>query len=402
MIERYSDKNIKKIFSRKNRLDIFLNMQKELVKYLSTENIEKIEEDFKKVNILKLSEDAFYIEEEIHHEMASFVDALELQLPEYSGLIHRGLTSSDVLDTTFSLQLHECIKYTLNEIKQFINTFESKKSKYKNILISGRTHGQVAEPLYIEHLFENYIEMIERCYKRLESAMEELPIKASGPVGNFSNINSGFETSYAITKDMNQVTTTQVISRDFYADVIHAVCMLASVYEKIAIDIRIYSQTGINEMAEGFSDSQKGSSAMPHKKNPILSENITGLSRLLRSYIGPAYENITLWGQRDMSHSSVERVIYEDAFMVINFMTKRMNKVVNDLFIDEKNIEKNIENYKVSLSSHSMLVDLMKKGIARSSAYKKVQEYSINKTKIKDLTLNDITNIISLDRFRKK
>lgn len=402
MIERYTDKNIKKIFSRKNRLDIFLNMQKELVKYLSTKDIDKIEEDFSKIDVLKLSEDAFYIEEEIHHEMASFVDALELQLPKYSGLIHRGLTSSDVLDTTFSLQIRECIEYTLKGIKQFVETFENKKAKYKNVLISGRTHGQVAEPLYIEHLFENYIEMIERCYKRLRNAMEELPIKASGPVGNFSNINSGFETSYAILKDMNQATTTQVISRDFYADVIHAICMLSSVYEKIAIDIRIYSQTGINEMAEGFSEHQKGSSAMPHKKNPILSENITGLSRLLRSYIGPSYENITLWGQRDMSHSSVERVIYEDAFMVINFMTKRMDKVINDLFIDEKNIEKNIENNKLSLSSHSMLVDLMKKGIARSSAYKKVQEYSINKTKIKDLTLDDITNIISLDRFRKK
>jgi adenylosuccinate lyase len=402
MIERYSDKNIKKIFSRKNRLDIFLNMQKELVKYLSTNNIDKIEENFNKVDLLKLSEDAFYIEEEIHHEMASFVDALELQLPEYSGLIHRGLTSSDVLDTTFSLQIRECIEYTLKDVKKFIETFERKKSKYKNILISGRTHGQVAEPLYIDHLFENYIEMIERCCKRLENVMEELPIKASGPVGNFSNISNGFETSYAILKDMNQVTTTQVISRDFYADVIHAVCMLASVYEKIAIDIRIYSQTGINEMAEGFSDSQKGSSAMPHKKNPILSENITGLSRLLRSYIGPAYENITLWGQRDMSHSSVERVIYEDAFMVINFMTKRMDKVINDLYINESNIEKNIDLYKISLSSHSILVDLMKKGMARSDAYKKVQDYVMNKTKIKDLTLDNITNIISLDRFRKK
>jgi len=402
MIERYSDKNIKKIFSRKNRLDIFLNMQKELVKYLSTNNIDKIEENFNKVDLLKLSEDAFYIEEEIHHEMASFVDALELQLPEYSGVIHRGLTSSDVLDTTFSLQIRECIEYTLKDVKKFIETFERKKSKYKNILISGRTHGQVAEPLYIDHLFENYIEMIERCCKRLENVMEELPIKASGPVGNFSNISNGFETSYAILKDMNQVTTTQVISRDFYADVIHAVCMLASVYEKIAIDIRIYSQTGINEMAEGFSDSQKGSSAMPHKKNPILSENITGLSRLLRSYIGPAYENITLWGQRDMSHSSVERVIYEDAFMVINFMTKRMDKVINDLYINESNIEKNIDLYKISLSSHSILVDLMKKGMARSDAYKKVQDYVMNKTKIKDLTLDNITNIISLDRFRKK
>jgi len=402
MIERYSDKNIKKIFSRKNRLDIFLNMQKELVKYLSTNNIDKIEENFNKVDLLKLSEDAFYIEEEIHHEMASFVDALELQLPEYSGLIHRGLTSSDVLDTTFSLQIRECIEYTLKDVKKFIETFERKKSKYKNILISGRTHGQVAEPLYIDHLFENYIEMIERCCKRLENVMEELPIKASGPVGNFSNISNGFETSYAILKDMNQVTTTQVISRDFYADVIHAVCMLASVYEKIAIDIRIYSQTGINEMAEGFSDSQKGSSAMPHKKNPILSENITGLSRLLRSYIGPAYENITLWGQRDMSHSSVERVIYEDAFMVINFMTKIMYKVINDLYINESNIEKNIDLYKISLSSHSILVDLMKKGMARSDAYKKVQDYVMNKTKIKDLTLDNITNIISLDRFRKK
>jgi adenylosuccinate lyase len=402
MIERYTDKNIKKIFSRKNRLDIFLNMQKELVKYLSEKNIDKIEENFSKIDVVKLSEDAFCIEEEIHHEMASFVDALEIQLPEYSGLIHRGLTSSDVLDTTFSLQIRECIEYTLKGVRILIETFEIKKSKHKNILISGRTHGQVAEPLYIEHLFENYIEMLERCCKRLENAIEELPIKASGPVGNFSNINSEFETSYAIMKDMNQVTTTQVISRDFYADVIHAICMLSSTYEKIAIDIRIYSQTGINEMAEGFSDNQKGSSAMPHKKNPILSENITGLSRLVRSYIGPAYENITLWGQRDMSHSSVERVIYEDAFSVINFMTKRMDKVINDLFIDEKNIDKNIENHKVSLSSHSMLVDLMKKGISRSSAYKKVQQYSLGKAKIKDLTLNDITNIINLDRFRKK
>lgn len=402
MIERYSDKNIKKIFSRKNRLDIFLNIQKELVKYLITENIDEIENNFNKVDVLKLSEDAFYIEEEIHHEMASFVDALEIQLPEYSGLIHRGLTSSDILDTTFSLQLRESIKYTIKCLKNFIETFENKKSKYKNVLIPGRTHGQVAEPLYIDHLFENYIEMLERCNKRLESAMEELPVKASGPVGNFSNICSGFETSYAILKDMNQATCTQVISRDFYADVIHSICMLATVYEKIAIDIRMHSQTGINEMAEGFSDGQKGSSAMPHKKNPILSENITGLSRLLRSYIGPAYENITLWGQRDMSHSSVERVIYEDAFMVINFMSKRMDKVINDLYINESNIEKNIDLYKISLSSHSILVDLMKKGMARSDAYKKVQDYVMNKTKIKDLTLDNITNIISLDRFRKK
>lgn len=402
MIERYSDKKIKEIFSRKNRLNIFLSLQKELVIFLSS-NASEVSDNFSKVDILKLSKDAFEIEEKIKHEMASFVDALELQLPEYSGVIHRGLTSSDILDTTFSIQLKESIEYTIDQAKNVVENIEKKSKKIGNILITGRTHGQAAEPMYISHMFDNYIEQIERSIEKLEIAKDSLPVKASGPVGNYSNISTGFETTLAIKKDMNQSISTQVISRDFYSEVIHCLCTLSAIYEKIALDIRLHSQTGIEEMNEGFSDLQKGSSAMPHKKNPILCENISGLSRLIRSYIGPAYENIVLWGQRDMSHSSVERVIYEDAFILINFMSRRMSSIIKNLYVNEKNIEKNIENNKKKLVSHSILVDLMEKGMPRSKAYRKVQEYMFSKKEeFKDLTFLNIKNIINLDRFKTK
>lgn len=410
MIKRYSDDIVTNIFSRENRLKIFLNIQKELVIFLSEIKRKDVEEDFKSIDMEKLSKLAFEIEENTQHETASFVDALEEILDKkYSSYIHRGLTSSDVLDTTLSIQIYEACKYVAKLIEKLEDSLYLFSNRNSNVLMLGKTHGQPAEPVLLSHIVDNYIAMCERASNRIQEVLDNIPVKLSGPVGNYSNISSEFEYYFNINclDDLKYGEChTQVISRDYHSDLIYALSTIGTILEKISVDIRLRSMSGVDEFKESFSKSQKGSSAMPHKKNPILSENITGISRLLRSYVAPAIENITLWDQRDMSHSSVERVIIEDSFTLACFGLNRMSFVIDNLYVNKKKIEENIAK-DTNIFSHTLLVELMKKGFVRSEAYKKVQEMSNNITidSIRQLNIfdeNEIKEILDLQKFMKR
>lgn len=407
MIERYCDEKIQEIFSRKSKIKHFFEIQKELIRFLGEFDVNELKKAFDDIDIKEFSELAYDIEKESHHETASLVEALERKLDKkYGSYIHRGLTSSDILDTTLSMQIFEAASRVVKLLEKFEDALWNFSNQNKDVIVVGKTHGQIAEPISISDIVRNYSEMCERANNRIQEILNTIPCKLSGPVGNYSNISRDFEYYFnANTEDSLEygVQNTQVISRDYHADLIYSLSTIGAMLEKIAVDIRLRSASGIDEFKESFSCKQKGSSAMPHKKNPILCENITGISRLLRSYVSPALENIALWEQRDMSHSSVERVIIEDSFHLVCFALTRMISVIDNLYVDNKKIKDNIEKNN-NIFSHTLLVALMKKGFARSKAYSKVKEMSdkITFDEIKKLNIfsdEEAREILSLEKF---
>ncbi|MAI29212.1 MAG: adenylosuccinate lyase [Pelagibacteraceae bacterium TMED124] len=392
MIPRYSRKEISGIWEPKNKFKIWLKIEILICEALNklgkvpTKSLNVIKEKAK-FNEKRIDE----IEKEVKHDVIAFLTNLSENIGEDSRFIHQGVTSSDILDTTLSIQLKESCLIIKKELEKLLEVLKEKAISYKKIPCIGRSHGIYAEPTTFGlKMLSKYFEF-KRSYERFLDAEKSISVCAiSGAVGTFANIDP-FVQDY-VAKKLNirsEDVSTQVIPRDRYAYLFSVIAIIASSLENLAIEIRHLQRSEVREVQEFFSNKQKGSSAMPHKKNPVLSENITGIARIIRANILPILENVSLWHERDISHSSVERVIFPDTLVLLDFALNRMSEVVKNLIINKKNMLDNLNNTNGLYNSQRVLLKLIEKGITREDAYKKVQKIAMdswNKNKsFKDL-----------------
>ncbi len=394
MIKRYEVKEIVDIWSQENKLSTWKKVESSVTKSLEEEGIVPKGLSKKILNANITVEEVEAREKITNHDLASFVDILQDKVNQDSEWIHYGLTSSDVVDTSNSLLILESLKFLLQEVDKLINTLKNLAIKEKDTKIVGRTHGVFAEVTFLGNIISNWLLEISRNKERLERAKENISIgKLSGVVGNYTIINSDVEKKSLETLNLKpELFASQIVSRDRYAEVISSIGMLASSYDRIAINLRGYQRSEVGEIHESFSNEQKGSSAMPHKKNPITSERISGISRILRGYVVTALENISLWHERDISNSSVERIIFPDSFNLICFSTIEMEKLFKNININHEKISSNINSARVSLLTQSFLSHLITKGIERDEAYRFLQSQSFEidnlDTYIKNISTN--------------
>ncbi|MFS4459869.1 adenylosuccinate lyase [Bdellovibrio sp. HCB2-146] len=315
------------------------------------------------------------IERETKHDVIAFVSNLAENVGPHGKYIHYGMTSSDVLDTAFSLQVQEAGALLLQTITNLEKSLKTLVNKHQDTLCAGRTHGMFAEPTTFGFKMAGFLEETRRNKKRVKDALNNMRVcKLSGAVGTFSSQPPKVEA--AVAKKLKLVPeriATQVIPRDRHAEMISALALLGTGLERLSVELRHLQRSDVGEVTEGFTKGQKGSSAMPHKKNPISAENITGLSRLLRGYAVSAMENVALWHERDISHSSVERVIFPDAFIVADYAVHRMSVLLDGLDVNKKRMLDNIESSQGQLFSSHVLLALVQKGMVREEAYALVQ-----------------------------
>ena len=378
MIDRYINNKINAIWNDQNRFDTWKLIQE---KYVETLEELKIAEAgiAKKIRKAEISKEEVYKQEKVtNHDLASFVDILQKKVGEGSNWVHYGLTSSDIVDSANSLLIIQSIEIAQELILDLLKELKLKAIKNKDTKIIGRTHGVYAEETFLGNIFGNWYLEIKRSLDRVERAKVSIAYgKLSGPVGNHT----------VVTEEMEEITleklglkpeifASQIVSRDRYAEVFTSLSILASTYERISTNLRSYQRSEISEMYEPFKDGQKGSSAMPHKKNPIGSERITGLARIVRGYTLSGLENMVLWNERDISNSSVERIALPDCFNLICFMTSELTSIISDLVINYEQIEINLNNAKSKTMSQQILSHLVNVGIERGEAYKVIQEES--------------------------
>ncbi len=314
-----------------------------------------------------------------NHDVLAFVSAVAEQVGENGRYIHLGITSSDVIDTALGLLMREAIDILLEDIEQLLEILKDKAFKYKDIVMMGRTHGVHAEPMVFGLKFALWYEEMKRNKERLLKAREIVSVGAiSGAVGTYSNIDPMVE-KYAleILGLQPEPVSNQVVQRDRHGEFMTAMAITASSLEKIAVEIRHLQRTEVLEAQEPFRKGQRGSSAMPHKKNPITCERITGLARVIRANLIPALENIALWHERDISHSSVERVILPDSSIALDYILGLTINVLKDLVVYPERMKKNMELSKGLYFSSKVLVALVEKGLTRDEAYDIVQRNAL-------------------------
>ncbi len=335
------------------------------------------------------------LEKELKHDVIAFLTSVSEHVGEESRFIHLGLTSSDVLDTAFALQLRDSSVILIEDIKKVLEVLKRQAFEHKDTLMIGRTHGIHAEPKTLGLVFTLWYDEMRRNLARMERAKEIISVgKVSGAVGTFANVTPEVEEEACRILGIKPASiSTQIVQRDIHAEFFLTLSIIASTIEKIAVEIRHFQRTEVLELEEPFGKGQKGSSAMPHKRNPILSENLCGLSRLVRSYAISALENIPLWHERDISHSSVERVIGPDGTILLDFMLSRLEYLLDGLQIYPENLEKNIWQTGGLVFSQKVLLKLVDKGFSREDAYAAVQRNAMRtweeKEDFKGLLLKD-------------
>ena len=383
MIERYTRKKMGDIWSLQNRFEQMLRVEKavatvqarfKIIPYSAGTTIQK-KAQFNLQEILK-------IEKETKHDVSAFVKNVSSFVGEKEGrYVHYGLTSSDVLDTALSLQMVQSGVLIEEEIQNLKKVLKTHIQKHKKTLCAGRTHGMHAEPTTFGFKLLGFLFELNRAEKSLTESIDQGAVGAfSGPVGTYSSLSESLEKE--ICKQLKlkpENLSTQVVPRDRHTRVIFSLNLILSCLERLAIELRHLQRTEVGEVKEGFKKKQQGSSSMPHKKNPISAENITGLSRLLRSYVQASLENTALWHERDMSHSSVERVIFPDAFILCDYALSRMAELLNLLEVDENQMKNNIQMSKGDIFSSQILLALIRKGIDRQQAYTWIQKASHTK-----------------------
>ena len=392
MIPRYSRKEISEIWKPKNKFKIWLKIEILICEALNklgkvpTKSLKVIKEKAK-FDEKRIDE----IEKEVKHDVIAFLTNLAENIGEDSRFIHQGVTSSDILDTTLSIQLKESCLIIKKELKKLLEVLKEKAVSYKKTPCIGRSHGIFAEPTTFGlKMLGKYFEF-KRSYERFLEAEKNISVCAiSGAVGTFANIDP-YAQDYVAKKlkIRSEDVSTQVIPRDRYAYLFSVIAIIASSLENLAIEIRHLQRSELGEVEEFFSEKQKGSSAMPHKRNPVLSENITGIARIIRANILPILENISLWHERDISHSSVERVIFPDTLILLDFSLSRMSDVIKNLIINEEKMLANLNSSKGLYNSQRVLLKLIDKGLTREDAYRKVQKIAMDswnqKKNFKDL-----------------
>jgi adenylosuccinate lyase len=375
MINRYKNQKISYIWDDQNKFDTWKKVQETYVKTLEEEGVAKPGISEKIASVSVKAEEVYEREKVTNHDLASFVDILQNKVGEGSNWIHYGLTSSDVVDTSNSLLIKESLEVLLKLVDDLLNEIKNRAIDEQSTKIIGRTHGVFAEETFLGNILGNWYLEIKRNLDRLSTAKETISYgKLSGPVGNYTVVTPEIEDKTLKKLDLKaEKFASQIVSRDRYAEVVSAISILASSYDRIAGNLRSYQRSEISEIFEPFKEGQKGSSAMPHKKNPIGSERISGLSRIIRGYSVSSLENMVLWNERDISNSSVERIIIPDSFNIICFMTTELTSIIKNMVINREQINKNLENAKNKSISQKVLSELVNKGIDRDNAYRSIQ-----------------------------
>jgi adenylosuccinate lyase len=384
MIERYSIPEIRDIFKEENKYKKWVEIELTHLQVLEEEGLippgsySEVVEKVKDIDYVEFAKRAKEIEKEVDHDVIAFLMALEERVGDKGRYLHFGLTSSDVVDTANALILKEALEKVIKELDGLIEEVKKKAVEYKYFPIMGRTHGVFAEPTSLGLKFLYFYSELLRARSRLEVALNEISVgKISGAVGNYVYLSPDIEEK--ILKRLNlkpERVSTQIVPRDRHAFMMSQIAILASSLERFATEIRLLQRTEVNEIMEPFGKGQRGSSAMPHKRNPIKSERVCGLARLLRGYLIPALENIPLWHERDISHSSNERYIFEDALCTLFYVIRLMKGIVEGLVVNREKIEENLRKYGDFYYSQALLLALVKKGLPRKDAYEIVKRVS--------------------------
>ena len=379
MISRYSRKELTSVWSEENKYKIWLNVEiaasqaLEKLGYIP-KGVSSVVKKKGRINVKRIHA----IESKVKHDVVAFLTSITEKAGIKARYLHQGMTSSDVIDTSFNIQLVQSGKILLKDIDQILKVLKKQAKKYKFTPCIGRSHGIHAEPITFGLKLASFYEEFKRNKKRLISAIDEVSTCAiSGAVGTFANINPNVEKHVAKKLGLKiEPISTQVIPRDRHAFYFSVLGIIAGSIERAATEIRHLQRTEVYELQEYFSKNQKGSSAMPHKKNPILSENLTGLSRMVRSYVAPALENISLWHERDISHSSVERNIGPDANVTLDFALIRLHNILKNMIIYPKKMISNLNITKGIIFSQEIMLELTKSGMSREKSYKIIQSHT--------------------------
>ncbi len=408
MIERYQEIDMEKIWNEEGKLNYWLKVELSVIDaflyfgIITKDVADKIHEKAK-FDVNRVKE----IEETTRHDVVAFITNLEENIGEDSQWIHFGMTSSDMLDTAFALQLKDAGELILNKIDFLLNTIKKRALEDKYTPMIGRSHGIHGEPITLGFVFASWYEELKRGKIRFQNGLKSISTgQISGAMGTFSFLDPEIENFVCESLGLSpEPISTQVIPRDRHLEYFYAMASLATSLERFAITIRHWQKTEMGEAEEFFKSGQKGSSAMPHKRNPISSENISGLARVVKSNLFAAIENVSLWHERDISHSSVERIIAPDTTTLIYYMLKRFANIVENLVIYPQKMMDNINLSKGLIYSQHLLLTLSEKGVQRQIAYKVVQKAAMNSFENKTafleelLKLDEITNWLTKDEI---
>ena len=379
MIKRYSRKELTDIWSEENKYKIWLDVEIAAAQAMEKlgqipKGVSSVVRKKARINVKRIHQ----IENQVKHDVIAFLTSVTEKAGIKARYLHQGMTSSDVLDTSYNIQLVQSGKIILKDLDQILKVLKKQAKKYKFTPCMGRSHGIHAEPITFGLKLASFYEEFKRNKKRLISAIDEVSTCAvSGAVGTFANIHPNVEKYVAKKLNLKiEPISTQVIPRDRHAFYFSVLGIIAGSIERAATEIRHLQRTEVYELQEFFSKNQKGSSAMPHKKNPILSENLTGLARMIRSAVVPALENIALWHERDISHSSVERNIGPDANITLDFALVRLSNILDNMVVYPNKMLENLNITKGLIFSQELMLELTKTGLTREKSYKMVQTYS--------------------------
>ena len=381
MIDRYSREEMKKIWDLNSKFNYYLKVEIAVCEAYAKEG------KFPKKDIEELKKKATFsverideIEAEVRHDVIAFLTCVNESLGDLAKYMHVGMTSSDVIDTAFALQIQDSGKIILKDLNDTISAMKELANKHKETVCIGRSHGIHAEIMTFGVKICSWIDILERQRDNFKHALEEIRVgQISGPVGTYSNISPKIEEVTCKHLGLKPARiSTQIIARDYHAYFMQSLALIASVIEQFATEIRHLQRTEVLEVEEGFGKNQKGSSAMPHKKNPVLSENLCGLARVVRCNSLAAMENTPLWHERDISHSSAERIIFPDSLTLVDFMLNRFKGIVENLVVHEKNMLKNTNKFGGIVYSQKVLLELVEKGLTREEAYRIVQRNALD------------------------
>jgi len=385
MITRYNRPNIEKIWTLENKFKIWTEIECLIAEKLSGIGVipriaAKEIRRKAKFNIKEIHK----LEKETKHDVIAYINNVSKYIGKHSKYFHHGVTSSDIIDTGFSIQLKQTGEIIHKQITVLLKNLKSKSIKHKNTIMIGRSHGIHAEPITFGLKLGSFYHEFKRNLKRLELAIEEISIcSISGPVGTYDTIDPRVEKYVAKKlKLKTEDVSTQIIPRDRHAFFFSILGIIGSSIERFAVEIRHLQRTELLEVEEKFNSNQKGSSAMPHKRNPVLSENLTGLARYIRSAVIPAMENIVLWHERDISHSSVERIFAPDITIALDFSLNRLNDIINTMRVYPSNMKRNLNLLGGLHNSQKLLLTLTQKGLSRQDAYSIIQKNSMKAWKM--------------------